>query len=310
MVMEFVPGGDLFSKISTYDYYSEKSAINIIRQILNGVAYLHQAGIVHGDLKPENLMITDNSAEPIVKIADFGLSHLLTEEVQIMAIGGTPQYCAPEVLLKRKFGPEADMWAIGVITFILLTGYEPFEGANDFALYRAILRNKYSFVPFIWDDKSELAKDFISRLLRLDPTERMTAQEALNHPWFDHKSYKIFQVPLTCALDGIKELVHKRKLKAAQLAMLAVQFLEAGTFKTSLAVPPKSFSDFLLRKNMLNQKPEQEEKSAEELPQEDAIAADSMIQTEETRPGIFVSNENEAEEVSGDAIVTNENYGL
>lgn len=183
IVMELVEGSELFDRIVDKGYYSEKSAINIVQQILSAVSYLHEIGIAHRDLKPENLLCKGNDENEIVKIADFGLSKIFNDEEELMTSCGTPGYVAPEVLMCESYDKSVDMWGIGIITYILLAGYPPFYAEDDTALFEKIMNAEFDFDDDCWDDVSALAKDFIEHLLVKDPKERYTADQAVNHPW-------------------------------------------------------------------------------------------------------------------------------
>jgi len=183
IVMELVDGSELFDRIVNKGYYSEKSTVHIVKQILNAVRYLHSKNIAHRDLKPENLLCSGSGANEIVKIADFGLSKLFSGDEELTTSCGTPGYVAPEVLMSESYDKSVDMWGIGIITYILLAGYPPFYGDNDTQLFEKIMNADYDFDDECWDDVSELAKDFIRHLLVKNPDERFTAEQALEHLW-------------------------------------------------------------------------------------------------------------------------------
>eukprot|EP01130_Rhizamoeba_saxonica_P000005 TRINITY_DN0_c2_g1_i2.p1 TRINITY_DN0_c2_g1~~TRINITY_DN0_c2_g1_i2.p1 ORF type:complete len:266 (+),score=80.95 TRINITY_DN0_c2_g1_i2:428-1225(+) len=183
IVMELVPGSELFDRIVDKGYYSERNAINIVKQILSAVCYLHEVGIAHRDLKPENLLCSGTDEDEIVKIADFGLSKIFSGDEELMTSCGTPGYVAPEVLMCESYDKSVDMWGIGIITYILLAGYPPFYAENDTALFEKIMNAEYDFDDECWDDVTDEAKDFIEHLLVKEPSERFTAEESLEHPW-------------------------------------------------------------------------------------------------------------------------------
>jgi len=183
IVMELVDGSELFDRIVDKGYYSEKSTVHIIKQILNAVKYLHEKGIAHRDLKPENLLCSGSGSRETVKIADFGLSKIFSDNEDLVTSCGTPGYVAPEVLMCESYDKSVDMWGIGIITYILLAGYPPFYAENDTALFEKIMNAEYDFDDECWDDVSDLAKDFIQHLLVKDPQERFTAEQALQHAW-------------------------------------------------------------------------------------------------------------------------------
>ncbi|KAJ8371303.1 hypothetical protein SKAU_G00113310 [Synaphobranchus kaupii] len=182
LVMTLVTGGELLERILDRGIYTEKDGSRVIQQVLEAVRYLHQLGIVHRDLKPENLLYESPLEDSKIVISDFGLSKMEEQGVLSTACG-TPAYVAPELLQNKTYGKEVDLWAIGVISYILLCGYPPFYDENDTQLYRQIIKAEYEFESPYWDDISESAKDFISRLLQKDPETRYDCEQALQHSW-------------------------------------------------------------------------------------------------------------------------------
>jgi len=183
IVMELVQGSELFDRVVDKGFYSEKNAKIIINQILSAIAYLHTVGIAHRDLKPENLLCSGDGEDEIVKLADFGLAKMFNGEEELMTSCGTPGYVAPEVLLCESYDKAVDMWGIGIITFILLAGYPPFYADDDTAMFERIMNCDYDFDDECWDNVSDIAKDFIQKLLVKDPEQRMTAEDAIGHTW-------------------------------------------------------------------------------------------------------------------------------
>jgi len=181
---ELIDGGELFYKIVDIGSYSERDAAHIVKQLCDGVKYLHSMGIAHRDLKPENLLCSGNGEDMVIKIADFGLSKIFNEGDQLKTSCGTPDYAAPEVIkMEGEYGKEVDMWAVGVITYVLLCGYPPFYSENQTELFDQIASADYTFNDPEWSEISDKAKDFIKKLLVVEPSERMTAEQAIEHEW-------------------------------------------------------------------------------------------------------------------------------
>jgi calcium/calmodulin-dependent protein kinase I len=186
LVTDLALGGELFDRICRKGSYYESDAADLIRATLSAVAYLHDHGIVHRDLKPENLLFRTPEDNADLLIADFGLSRIMDEEQfhVLTTTCGTPGYMAPEIFKKTGHGKPVDIWAIGVITYFLLCGYTPFDRDSNLEEMQAILVADYSFTPIeYWRGVSLQARDFIKRCLTIDPTQRMTAHEALSHPF-------------------------------------------------------------------------------------------------------------------------------
>lgn len=186
LVTDLALGGELFDRICRKGSYYEADAADLVRATLSAVAYLHDHGIVHRDLKPENLLFRTPEDNADLLIADFGLSRVMDEEQfhVLTTTCGTPGYMAPEIFKKSGHGKPVDIWALGVITYFLLCGYTPFDRDSDFEEMQAILNADYSFTPVdYWRGVSDSAKDFIRRCLTIDPSRRMTAHEALQHPF-------------------------------------------------------------------------------------------------------------------------------
>lgn len=186
LVTDLALGGELFDRICRKGSYYESDAADLIRATLSAVAYLHDHGIVHRDLKPENLLFRTPEDNADLLIADFGLSRIMDEEQfhVLTTTCGTPGYMAPEIFKKTGHGKPVDIWAIGVITYFLLCGYTPFDRDSNLEEMQAILIADYSFTPIeYWRGVSLSARDFIKRCLTIDPTQRLTAHEALSHPF-------------------------------------------------------------------------------------------------------------------------------
>uniref|UniRef100_A0A6S9XZE7 Protein kinase domain-containing protein n=1 Tax=Chrysotila carterae TaxID=13221 RepID=A0A6S9XZE7_CHRCT len=187
LVMELLTGGELFDRIIAKGHYSENDARKLTVTMLKAVKYLHDLGIAHRDLKPENILLKDTSEEAEIKITDFGLSKIFSDdvagEVVMKTACGTPGYVAPEVLMHENYSSQVDLWSIGVIVYILLCGFPPFYGDNDNQMFRKIKAGQYKFLSPYWDPISQDAKDFVSKLLVVDCNKRMDCATALKHKW-------------------------------------------------------------------------------------------------------------------------------
>jgi len=186
LVMELVQGGELFDQIVSRGTYSEADAANIVRQILDAVAYMHDNGIAHRDLKPENLLCSGDEHNTI-KVTDFGLSKDFST-ASLRTSCGTPDYVAPEVLKGQPYDNTVDIWSIGVITYILLCGFPPFYGNTDQQIFEKILRVEYDFPSPDWDHISVEAKQFIKSILVPEPSKRPSALEAMEMDWIKNKA--------------------------------------------------------------------------------------------------------------------------
>lgn len=184
VVLEYMPGGALYEVLSAKDiHFSEERASLIIRDVLHGLVYLHEKGIVHRDVKPENILTTGKSWPFTSKLADFGLSNFLDTAAGLESKVGTPYFCAREVVTNETYGSKADLWSVGVVAYEMLSGRKPFEGTHTKSVLYAILDGKYSFPTKQWENVSTEAKDFITRLICIDVDKRMSAVQALQHPW-------------------------------------------------------------------------------------------------------------------------------
>lgn len=208
IVMELFSGGELLERITEKGNYTEHVAAQLITQILEGVAYLHSRGIVHRDLKLENLILLNNRDDSPVKIADFGLAKLMDPDSLLKTMCGSPQYVAPEILsvgvTVEDYTPAVDMWSVGVILFILLSGYSPFDDDNDVALFEKIKKGMYDIDDPVWDEVSDSAKDLVGRLLTVDAGKRLSAREALCHPWLSIATHGSGGHQLRAAQDGMR----------------------------------------------------------------------------------------------------------
>ncbi|KAK7283759.1 hypothetical protein RIF29_13505 [Crotalaria pallida] len=182
LVMEFCSGGDQFDRVISKESYSEGEAAKIMRQIVNVVHVCHFMGVIHRDIKPENFLLVSKVKDAALKATDFGLSVFIEQGKVYRDIYGTPFYMAPEVL-KRSYGKEIDIWSAGVILYILLCGVPPFWGQTGKGLFEAILEGEIDLDSASWPSISAAAKDLIRKMLTREPKKRITASDALEHPW-------------------------------------------------------------------------------------------------------------------------------
>uniref|UniRef100_A0A452HPK4 calcium/calmodulin-dependent protein kinase n=1 Tax=Gopherus agassizii TaxID=38772 RepID=A0A452HPK4_9SAUR len=231
LVFDLVTGGELFEDIVAREYYSEADASHCIQQILEAVLHCHQMGVVHRDLKPENLLLASKSKGAAVKLADFGLAIEVQGEQQAwFGFAGTPGYLSPEVLRKDPYGKPVDMWACGVILYILLVGYPPFWDEDQHRLYQQIKAGAYDFPSPEWDTVTPEAKDLINKMLTINPAKRITASEALKHPWICQRSTVASMMHRQETVDCLKKFNARRKLKGAILTTMLATRNFSGTF--------------------------------------------------------------------------------
>eukprot|EP00002_Diphylleia_rotans_P031031 TRINITY_DN6425_c0_g1_i1.p1 TRINITY_DN6425_c0_g1~~TRINITY_DN6425_c0_g1_i1.p1 ORF type:complete len:339 (-),score=81.84 TRINITY_DN6425_c0_g1_i1:153-1169(-) len=232
LVLELVTGGELFDRIVKRGSYSEKDASSVTRKIVGAIAYLHDLGIVHRDLKPENLLYSDETDEAEIKLADFGLSRIIGENTLLKTACGTPGYVAPEVLKGTGYGAPVDIWSVGIILYILLCGFPPFYDDNVQVLFQQIVSGNFSFPEPWWDDISDSAKDLIKRMLTVEPAERITASEAMQHPWLLGESANDSNLDRT--LDSMKTFNSRRRFKMAVLATIATHKVKSMLSRGSI----------------------------------------------------------------------------
>lgn len=183
IVTELIEGGELFDELLRRKKFTEKDCGMIIKQLLEALTYCHAENIVHKDLKPENILLEKKKDISTIKLIDFGTAQRFDRKKKMTTVIGTPYYVAPEVL-KGSYDEKCDIWGVGVIMFILLSGTPPFNGSDDKQITTAVAKGKYEFKPAKWKGVSEEAKNLISKMLVLDTEKRISAQEALDHGWF------------------------------------------------------------------------------------------------------------------------------
>ncbi|XP_008776807.2 calcium-dependent protein kinase 18-like [Phoenix dactylifera] len=222
IVMELCEGGELLDRIlgKKDSRYTEKDAAVVVRQMLKVAAECHLHGLVHRDMKPENFLFKSAKEDSPLKATDFGLSDFIKPGRKFHDIVGSAYYVAPEVL-KRKSGPESDVWSIGVITYILLCGRRPFWDRTEDGIFKEVLRNKPDFRRKPWPSISNSAKDFVKKLLVKDPRARLTAAQALSHPWV-REGGDASEIPLDISvLSNMRQFVKYSRFKQFALRALA-----------------------------------------------------------------------------------------
>jgi calcium-dependent protein kinase len=232
IINELCTGGELFNKIVEVKHFTESTACYIMRQLLSAVAYCHDKGVIHRDLKPENILIESSEEKDKeyfhIKIIDFGTCEILKKKKLTEQIG-TSFYIAPEVL-KNGYNEKCDLWSCGVILYILLSGSPPFYGKNEKEIFQRILDGNINFTHKIWNKISKDAKNLVTKLLKVDPTKRISAAEALEDIWFkknininmlndvqNQNNFNIF-------IQNISEFCAEQKLQQATLAFLVHNF--------------------------------------------------------------------------------------
>ncbi|XP_060951097.1 calcium/calmodulin-dependent protein kinase (CaM kinase) II gamma 1 isoform X5 [Limanda limanda] len=258
LVFDLVTGGELFEDIVAREYYSEADASHCISQILESVNHIHQHDIVHRDLKPENLLLASKMKGAAVKLADFGLAIEVQGDQQAwFGFAGTPGYLSPEVLRKDPYGKPVDIWACGVILYILLVGYPPFWDEDQHKLYQQIKAGAYDFPSPEWDTVTPEAKNLINQMLTINPAKRITADQALKHPWVCHRSTVASMMHRQETVECLRKFNARRKLKGAILTtMLVSRNFSVGRQHTNSAAAASSTASLAQEacKSLLNKK--------------------------------------------------------
>jgi len=228
LVMELCAGGELFDKIIESGHFTEVQAAILMQQIVRAIYYMHENHVCHRDLKPENfLFVTKETIEKnFLKIIDFGLSCKFEPNQVLTTKAGTPYYVAPQVLA-GKYDQQSDLWSVGVIMYVMLCGYPPFFGETDQEVLAKVRLGNFSFNAADWKNVSEDAKNLIRMLLKMNPRDRYTAEQALNHEWIKNKAPKAAGVSLqNNFVDNLRGFRSQNKLKKAALHIIAGQLNE------------------------------------------------------------------------------------
>eukprot|EP00939_MAST-03C_sp_MAST-3C-sp1_P002116 g2116.t1 len=253
LVLELAEGGDLFDNLATNESYSEKDAAHIFRQMLSAINYCHERGVTHRDIKLENFLFcktksstdaegvesADSSGSEededdnndrestncsLLKLIDFGLSkrHVGCGIARMRSTVGTSYYVAPEVLSRRAYDNKCDMWSLGVVLFMLLSGKSPWLGESEPEILKAVAKGNYVFVETDWYGVSESAKDLVKKLLHVNPKERLSALEALQHPWMrNENSPDPLHAPELDVFNSLKEFSKFSELKKVVIDVIA-----------------------------------------------------------------------------------------
>eukprot|EP00731_Ephydatia_muelleri_P020140 Em0012g965a len=220
LIFDLVTGGELFDEIVAREYYSETDASYCMQQILESVAYCHQQNVIHRDLKPENLLLASKAKDSVVKLADFGLAiepDQPPNDIAWHGFAGTPGYLSPEVLNKEPYGKMVDIWACGVVLYILLVGYPPFWDDDQKRLYAQIKAAKVEFPSPEWDSK------------------RITAVDALKNPWISQRSKVASTFHRQATITGLRRFNAKRKLKGAILTTMFANRSKQNLFRNRVS---------------------------------------------------------------------------
>jgi len=274
LVMEYLAGGELFERVVDEDFdLTESHCVLFVRQICQGVEYLHDRHIVHLDLKPENIMCTEREGTTSIKIVDFGTALLLSPGHRVQNLAGTPEFMAPEVVNFEDISTGSDMWSVGVLSYVLLSGYSPFLASGEEDTTNKTLANvtlaKYDFDVEEFDSITAEAKDFITRLLRKVSSKRMTAGTALQHDWLKERTRR----RKTCRIkiENLRKFLNRRKMQRIGKALVAISaFKEAArtsigsTSRQSLSSGYQTMDFEEIQGNDDEEKDEEEEEGEEE----------------------------------------------
>ncbi|MQM14053.1 hypothetical protein Taro_046984 [Colocasia esculenta] len=225
LVMELCAGGELFDRIVQRGHYTERKAAELARVMVGVVQACHSLGVMHRDLKPENFLFVNQQEESTLKTIDFGLSIFFRPGEIFTDVVGSPYYVAPEVLRKR-YGPEADVWSAGVIIYILLSGVPPFWAETEQGIFEEVLSGHLDFKSDPWPSISESAKDLVRRMLVRDPKKRLTAHEVLCHPWVQVDGVAPDKPLDSAVLSRLKQFSAMNKLKKMAMRVIAESLSE------------------------------------------------------------------------------------
>lgn len=237
VMSELATGGELYEQIYKLKNYKESDTATIMEQLFSAINYIHQRGIVHRDLKPENILLeTKNASDISIKLIDFGTSNFFNKGKKLTLKVGTPYYIAPEVM-KREYNNKCDIWSLGVIMYILLSGYPPFDGTDDNQIMDKVLKGKYSFAGKEWECVSDESKELIRKLLNYDYKSRISALEAMEDPWivkYSRERKSTFTMELSNLkrpFENLRKFSAKQKLQQSTIAFLVRQVSNSDLVK-------------------------------------------------------------------------------
>ncbi|PWA90495.1 parvalbumin, Protein kinase-like domain protein [Artemisia annua] len=225
LVMELCAGGELFDRIIQRGHYTERKAAELTRTIVGVVEACHSLGVMHRDLKPENFLLVDKKEDALLKTIDFGLSVFFKPGETFHDVVGSPYYVAPEIL-RKNYGPEADVWSAGVIVYILLSGVPPFWAETEQGIFEQVLHGDLDFASDPWPSISDGAKDLVRRMLVRDPKKRLTAHEVLCHPWVQVDGVAPDKPLDSAVLSRLKQFSAMNKFKKMALRVIAESLSE------------------------------------------------------------------------------------
>jgi len=230
LVMELMSGGDLFDRIGKKKTYSEEDARDLAVKMLKAMSYCHGHRVAHCDMKPKNLLLMSEDNHSYIKLADFGFAARCHTEKCLTKQCGTPFFVSPEILMRQPYDQQSDMWSVGCIIFLLLSGNLPFMGRSQKELFRKIVSGKYEFKDVDWSGISPEAKDLVQKLLVLDPDERITSSQALRHKWMKASGDRLARITLQSTSKRLKTFNARMKLRSAMIAVEWVNQLKRGSW--------------------------------------------------------------------------------
>jgi serine/threonine protein kinase len=244
IVMELMSGGDLFDRIGKKKSYSEADARDLVVKMLKAVAYCHGRKVAHCDMKPKNLLLMSDENDSYIKLADFGFAARVHEPRSLTKQCGTPFFVSPEILMRKGYDQQSDMWSVGCIVYLLLSGNLPFMGRSQKELFRKIVSGKYEFDEDEWEGVSDDAKDLVRRMLVLDPEKRITASAAVRHDWLKASRDRLGLISLQGTSQRLKTFNARMKLRSAMIAVDWVSSLKRmSSFSTRNLNPGNSGSE-------------------------------------------------------------------